>query len=224
MVQNGSTGPAVSRLQDRLRELGSDPGATDGDFGPLTEAAVRDFQAKHNLEVDGVVGPQTWGALGIVVETPHLDNVAGDFGGNVVNQARAMMNAGYHFPPNNTNQFYHRRFEVGVCANFAIDSWAKAGKDLQGEVPNPNGATSIMNYMKEHNAYVPRDGAAAPGDMIFFQWPGDSWEASHVAIVSEVDGSGRPTRIIESYDNNLPVREREVGDSAGSIVGFAHAG
>ncbi len=37
----------------------------DGTFGPETEQAVRRLQARHHLHVDGVVGGQTWGALGI---------------------------------------------------------------------------------------------------------------------------------------------------------------
>jgi peptidoglycan hydrolase-like protein with peptidoglycan-binding domain len=35
----------------------------DGNFGSKTERAVRDFQKKKNLQVDGTVGNQTWAAL-----------------------------------------------------------------------------------------------------------------------------------------------------------------
>jgi peptidoglycan hydrolase-like protein with peptidoglycan-binding domain len=38
----------------------ADPIAVDGDFGPLTEQAVRDFQASEDIDSDGIVGPITW--------------------------------------------------------------------------------------------------------------------------------------------------------------------
>lgn len=38
--------------------------AVDGEFGPQTEAGIRRFQKEHGLHVDGVVGPETWKALG----------------------------------------------------------------------------------------------------------------------------------------------------------------
>jgi peptidoglycan hydrolase-like protein with peptidoglycan-binding domain len=53
----------VRLLQQQLTTDGFDPGGVDGIFGPRTERAVLGFQAQHSLTVDGIAGPQTWGAL-----------------------------------------------------------------------------------------------------------------------------------------------------------------
>lgn len=70
----GSSGPDVSTLQDKLRELGFDPGATDGKFGPATQAAVMAFQSSKGLAADGVVGPNTAAVLGLALsaEVPSV--------------------------------------------------------------------------------------------------------------------------------------------------------
>jgi lysozyme family protein len=67
--------PNVEHVQRRLAALGADPGEHDGDFGIITEYAVKLFQARsadpagEPLEIDGVVGPLTWSALfGVEVE------------------------------------------------------------------------------------------------------------------------------------------------------------
>jgi cell wall-associated NlpC family hydrolase len=61
-IYYGHHGAGVSAVQTRLRSNGYCL-AVDGDFGPITRATVRRFQAAHGLLIDGVVGPQTWGAL-----------------------------------------------------------------------------------------------------------------------------------------------------------------
>lgn len=58
-LRMGSTGEPVRRLQQRLKELGYDPGPLDGRYGWLTFAAVRDFQRDFRLDADGVVGRRT---------------------------------------------------------------------------------------------------------------------------------------------------------------------
>jgi cell wall-associated NlpC family hydrolase len=60
-----SRGPAVVAAQ---HALGVTP---DGDFGPLTRAAVESFQRAHGLEVDGIIGPVTAAALGLVGTSTH---------------------------------------------------------------------------------------------------------------------------------------------------------
>lgn len=54
----GDSGSDVRELQQALTERGYAL-VVDGDFGPATDAAVRDFQLRQALEVDGLVGPQT---------------------------------------------------------------------------------------------------------------------------------------------------------------------
>jgi peptidoglycan hydrolase-like protein with peptidoglycan-binding domain len=57
-------GLKVEFLQKRLLELGYRlPSGADGWFGPETEAAVKEFQRRNGLEVDGIVGPITWACL-----------------------------------------------------------------------------------------------------------------------------------------------------------------
>ncbi len=55
----GSTGSEVRKMQQRLKELGYLTGSVDGDFGEATEAAVKAFQARHGLTVDGKAGEYT---------------------------------------------------------------------------------------------------------------------------------------------------------------------
>jgi len=49
---------SVVLLQSLLIKAGYDI-AADGAFGPMTEAAVKDFQQKNKLVVDGIVGQKT---------------------------------------------------------------------------------------------------------------------------------------------------------------------
>jgi putative chitinase len=62
VLGRGSKGDAVVQLQNMLRELNFAV-AIDGDFGPGTEVAVTRFQSENGMAADGIVGPQTWGAL-----------------------------------------------------------------------------------------------------------------------------------------------------------------
>jgi hypothetical protein len=55
----GCSGPDVAKLQSILMLLAGYRGKIDGDFGPMTYAAVCTFQRDHNLEADGIVGPKT---------------------------------------------------------------------------------------------------------------------------------------------------------------------
>lgn len=63
-IEPESTGEDVTSLQIALVALGY-PISVDGTYGPRTQAAVRDFQQRNGLEIDGIAGPDTQEALGI---------------------------------------------------------------------------------------------------------------------------------------------------------------
>jgi peptidoglycan hydrolase-like protein with peptidoglycan-binding domain len=57
-LRRGSTGDNVRYLQAALGGL-----KVDGIFGALTEKAVKKFQKEQKIQIDGVVGSQTWSRL-----------------------------------------------------------------------------------------------------------------------------------------------------------------
>ncbi len=65
MLAQGDKGPAVAALQAALhaRKYAIGAAGIDGDFGPATEAAVKNYQSQNALEADGEVGSMTWAKL-----------------------------------------------------------------------------------------------------------------------------------------------------------------
>ena len=65
VLAKGDTGEAVKAMQAVLIARGFSCGwwGADGEFGDATDKAVRDFQKRNRLEVDGIVGRETWRKL-----------------------------------------------------------------------------------------------------------------------------------------------------------------
>src|SRR5215471_5251465 len=57
VLERGDSGPDVFDLQTMIPNFS---GEVDGDFGPVTEDNVTRYQVSRGLEVDGVVGQETW--------------------------------------------------------------------------------------------------------------------------------------------------------------------
>lgn len=69
------SGSDVVKLQKALDHLGYHIKPT-GYFGPVTESAVKNFQAKHHITVDGLVGPQTEATLAGALHHPATTRVS----------------------------------------------------------------------------------------------------------------------------------------------------
>ena len=61
----GSRGAEVRTIQDKLKRWGYYTGNVDGIYGSLTVSAVKRFQQKNGLAVDGIAGINTLKAMGI---------------------------------------------------------------------------------------------------------------------------------------------------------------
>ena len=73
ILKLGSKGEQVKMVQEFLGLK------VDGDFGPKTEGAVKEFQKDHGLIVDGIVGHTTWECMGIATtDISETEAVYGD--------------------------------------------------------------------------------------------------------------------------------------------------
>jgi putative chitinase len=73
LLKKGDNNENVKLMQEKL---GISPAVTN--FGPKTEAAVKEFQAKHGLVADGIVGPGTWAKImgeGTPVPPPPVQTI-----------------------------------------------------------------------------------------------------------------------------------------------------
>lgn len=67
----GSSGEDVKKLQQKLKQLELYHNPIDGLFGQGVEQAVKEFQESQGFAVDGVAGPSTLIALGLMAVEPE---------------------------------------------------------------------------------------------------------------------------------------------------------
>lgn len=74
VLKQGNSGTQVKTLQKKLNSWGYNAGKEDGIFGKTTTAAVKRFQTKNKLSVDGIVGKATAEALGMQLTSSGSSN------------------------------------------------------------------------------------------------------------------------------------------------------
>lgn len=77
--KQGSTGDVVKKIQQKLKNWGYYTGSVDGIFGAKTKEAVKYFQRKNGLTVDGIVGANTLKALGITTTASSSSSGGGNY-------------------------------------------------------------------------------------------------------------------------------------------------
>lgn len=196
-LSQGARGAAVATLQQALASNGFDAGGVDGDFGPTTHSAVIRFQQAHGLSVDGVVGPQTWGALGgsSFSSTPvpaFGGSTSSDFRQRILDIAQGEVGT-LEATGNNDGDVtkYPGAFGRGqesYCADFASWVLTSAGGSL-----NDPWCPSIINQLARTGNWKGRSNPQ-PGDLVLFDWDHDN-VADHVGLVKSVNPNGTITTI-----------------------------
>lgn len=78
--KKGSSGAVVTQIQTKLKSWGYYTGTVDSIYGSGTERAVRAFQQKNGLTVDGKAGDQTLAAMGLSAGGGNSSNSGGSGG------------------------------------------------------------------------------------------------------------------------------------------------
>lgn len=95
----GSEGATVREIQTKLKQWGYYNGTVDGKYGYQTWLAVRKFQEKNGIKVDGIAGPATLSKIGINTGTTTTSNKVYSWGarGETVREIqRRLKNWGYY--------------------------------------------------------------------------------------------------------------------------------
>jgi peptidoglycan hydrolase-like protein with peptidoglycan-binding domain len=150
----GSRGAQVEQLQQKLKDKGFYTYTITGQFGSITETAVRNFQRANNLQVDGIAGPQTLSRLESAPQKATSTN-----NNNSVNQERQVQTVG-----------------ASTSSTLRVGSSGQAVTNLQAQLRSvglfdrePTGyfgqetATSVRNFQRAQNLVV--DGIAGPNTL-----------------------------------------------------------
>ena len=197
-LQRGSEGSAVEGAQYLLRAHGSGI-HPDGDFGPATEDAVRQFQSGQGLPVDGVVGPNTWQQLIVVVgpgSTGEAVRGVQSFGLTMIPESEPLVVDGvYGTETENRVRLFQELWGLTVDGTVGAETWSYLTADVHGLWPLVKpGATDATNFRVSAVQYLLRAcGFAIAADGVYGPETGEAvrqFDSQQRAVfVSDVVGN-----------------------------------
>jgi N-acetylmuramoyl-L-alanine amidase len=201
-------GDDVATLQQRLLDMGFDPGRVDGIFGRATEAALMEFQRNVGLRADGALGPGTLKALeqlrrtvtggspSELREEERLRRGTGALAGRVV-----VLDPG------------HGGEDGGVCHNGLVE--AEIVLDLATRIEGRLGALGVTTYLTRSADTCPDDRERA---QFANEMRAEIFVSLHLDAVENNQAAGSACFF---YGASLPTREvrSAVGERLADLIG-----
>ncbi len=217
LLKRRSQGKDVKALQTALKARGFDIGELDGDFGSKTERGVRTFQLQTGLTVDGLVGPDTWAALGGDAETarPELgklsriaDIAQAEAAKQLVwltkdSEAEKYLQP-FREPMRKLGQIGSKPVFFNWCASFVTWCCREAGIRIPEQ---PDGFWATMakveawKYWAQKAGFWHAKGTVVPqrGDIVVFEWFDEDVELDHIGVVR---GYAEGSQMIQTSEGN----------------------
>lgn len=239
-LRNGATGKAVKTLQTALAAKGFDPGKIDGEFGPLTEQALRRFQRINDLTVDGIAGPVSWTALGgrpqlrtapVVFASGNRERLAS------IAETEASMGLSWtdassvaerylkplRAPMQKLGHIGSKAVFYDWCAAFVTYCARQAGYTIPDQPPGHKATMALVEMWKAWAKdqgfwHGVNDTTPERGDIVCFEWLDGDKALDHIGIVRQGPGNGTTLETAEGNRNNQSVNgTRQMKNVAGII-------
>jgi hypothetical protein len=234
ILKYGSLGDDVAALQRVLNAQGFNAGDVDGEFGDRTQKAVRAFQHKAGITVDGEVGAETWTALGGKADIKKPEQGLSEKLA-ILAQIEADRHLGWTSPDSEAEKYLslfrepmRRLGQIGDkkilfdwCGAFVYYCCQQTGIDVPIQ---PEGFWATMAlveswkyWAKKRGYWYPKGSIdPKPGDILVFDWDGDG-ELNHIGIVR---GYTPGADIIRTSEGNRGNVSGNFTRSISSVAGF----
>ena len=137
----GSKGEEVKKIQTKLKNWGYYSGSIDGVYGWQTEGAVKSFQKKNGLTVDGIAGTKTLNAMGISTSS------------------------GQSYSPNEANIELLARVINGEARGEPYEGQVAVGAVVLNRVEHPSFPNSISGVVYQKGAFTAVDDGQINAEM-----------------------------------------------------------
>ncbi|WP_188309727.1 peptidoglycan-binding protein [Streptomyces sp. CBMA123] len=213
-LRTGASGACATTLQTMLNTFGAGLGV-DGQFGPATDTAVRNFQASHSLPITGIADTATKNALYDSTPTPRPSGPIDS--AKVLNAAKSYLGVPYVWGGGHSLRGEGPGPSLGTCDGYTgsiqpCPANTTAGLDCSGLVRAAfwfgagidlaNGGDTTEQTLDKHLTPI-TEAQRRPGDVEYFGT--DAHNTVHVVLYAGTDPATGADMMYEAKETNTNV-------------------